>query len=192
MTADTILYNGLIRTQSDAQPIVSALAIRGGHILALGDDATIRGLLGAGGEAIDLKGRLVLPGLVDAHVHLTWYAAALQIVDLTHTSSVEEAVERVAARAATLPPGTWVRGHGWAQSEWPGRAFPTAAQLDARIPDHPVYLTAHSAHAAWVNTAALRLAGVTASTADPDGGKISRDAAGAPDGLLIRERHAAG
>ncbi len=185
MYADTVLTNGLIRTQSDAQPQVSAIAIRGGHILALGDDATMRGLLAPGGEAIDLEGRLVLPGLVDAHVHLTWYAAALQIVDLTHTKSAEDAIERVAARASTLPPGTWVRGHGWAQIEWPGGAFPTAAQLDARIPDHPAYLTAHSTHAAWVNTAALRLAGVSASTPDPAGGKISRDAAGGPDGLLF-------
>lgn len=185
MLADLILFNGVIRTQSDDQPRASALAIRGDRILAVGSDDEIRGLLASGGEAINLNGKLMLPGLVDAHVHLSWYAAALQMADLVHTASVEEVVSRVMARAAHAKPGEWIRGHGWAQIEWPGGAFPTAADLDAHLPDRPAYLTAHSTHAAWVNSAALRAAGITASTPDPDGGQIGRDEAGHPNGLLF-------
>jgi predicted amidohydrolase YtcJ len=186
MYADLVLYNGIIRTQSDLYPRVSAIAIRAGKIVAIGDDVEVLDFLSPrGGKKIDLQGKLVLPGLVDAHVHLTWYAAALQAVDLVHTSSVEDAVSRVATRARQTPVGQWIRGHGWAQIEWPGGAFPTAADLDARIPDHPVYLTAHSTHAGWINSAALRLAGITASTPNPDGGRIGHDAAGQPNGLLF-------
>src|SRR5678816_3385232 len=103
MFADLVLYNGVIRTQSDLFPRVSAVAIRAGKIVALGDDIEVLDFLSPrGGKKIDLQGKLVLPGLVDAHVHLTWYAAALQAVDLVHTRSVEDAVSRVADRAAQL------------------------------------------------------------------------------------------
>ena len=185
MLADTLLYNGVIRTQSDNPPIASAIAIRGGKILAVGSDSDLEDRLEPGGQSINLNGKLMLPGLVDAHAHLSWYAAALQAVDLVHTASAQDAVDRVVARGANVPRGTWIRGHGWAQIEWPGGAFPSAADLDARIPDHPVYLTAHSTHAAWINSAALRAAGITASTPDPEGGRIGRDESGNPDGLLF-------
>src|SRR5690606_2520234 len=181
MQADTVLYNGNIRTQYDALPQVSALAVRAGRIIALGDDAAIRDLLVPGGEAVDLGGALVIPGLVDAHVHLSWYAHFLQNVDLTRTESARHAAELVAVRAAETLPGAWVQGRGWSQDRWESRAFPTAAELDALVPDHPVYLTAQSGHAAWVNSVALRLCGVTAETPDPPGGRIGRDAEGAPD-----------
>jgi predicted amidohydrolase YtcJ len=186
MVADLVLYNGVIRTQSDTLPRASAIAIGGGKIVALGGDSEVLDSLSPrGGNKIDLQGKLILPGLVDAHVHLSWYAAALQAVDLVHTESVEDAVSRVAARAAQTPAGQWVRGHGWAQIEWPGGAFPTVADLDTYIPDHPVYLTAHSTHAAWVNSVVLHLAGITASTPDPDGGRIGRDESGQPNGQLF-------
>lgn len=185
MQADLVLYNGVIRTQWEAHPVVSAIAIRAGKVLAVGDDVEILDFLSPFGRKIDLQRRLVLPGLIDAHVHLSWYAAALQAVDLVHTASVQDAVARVAERAGKLARDEWVRGHGWAQIDWPGGAFPSAADLDAVIPDRPAYLTAHSTHAAWVNSVALRAAGITASTPDPEGGRIGRDEAGNPDGLLF-------
>ncbi len=184
MQADSVLYNGQIHTQYDKQAISSALAIRDGRVLALGDDAAMRDLLMPGGEAIDLGGRWVIPGLTDAHVHLAWYASALQSANLVGASSAQEAVERVAAQAARTPPGEWVGGFGWAQDDWAERAFPIASQLDARVPDHPVCLRAHSGHAIWVNSAALRIAGIDASTPDPEGGKIGRDESGEPSGVL--------
>jgi predicted amidohydrolase YtcJ len=185
MYAETVLYNGHIRTQHDAHPHAQALAVRDGRIVAVGGDDEIRDLLAPSGEAINLEGRLVIPGLTDAHVHLSWYARFLHGVDLTIATSARQAAELVAAGASQIPPGEWVRGRGWAQDNWPDRAFPTAAQLDALVPDHPVYLDAHSAHAAWVNSAALRLAGVTAETPDPPGGQIARDESGNPTGVLF-------
>lgn len=124
---------------------------------------------------------------MDAHVHLSWYADALHNVDLTGAASAQEAAQRVAQAAAGKKPGEWVRGRGWAQINWPGGEFPTAAQLDAQVPAHPVYLTAHSGHAAWANSLALRLAGINRDTPDPGGGKIGRDASGEPDGVLYEE-----
>ena len=147
MHADIVLYNGIIRTQYDLQPVVSALAVRGEKIIALGDDDTIRGLLSPQGEAIDLQGALVIPGLVDAHVHLSWYAHFLHNVDLTNAQSAEHAAELVAAGVGDKPPTEWIQGRGWAQDKWPDRAFPTAAHLDTLIPRHPVYLDAQSGHA---------------------------------------------
>ncbi|HEC23948.1 MAG TPA: amidohydrolase [Chloroflexi bacterium] len=185
MHADTVLYNGLIHTQAGDHPRVSALAIRDGRVVALGEDAAMRDLLRPGGEAVNLDGKPVIPGLVDAHVHLSWYADFLHTVDLTGAASAVEAVERVAERAARTEPGQWIRGRGWDQTRWPGGAFPTAAQLDSRVPDHPVYLSARSGHAAWVNSYALRLAHVTAETDDPPGGRIGRDESGAPTGVLF-------
>jgi len=185
MQADTVLVNGNIRTQYDAQPQVRALAIRAGRILALGEDDDMRALLGTGGEVVDLGGALVIPGLVDAHVHLSWYAHFLHNVDLTEARSAQHAAELIAERARSAAPGTWIEGRGWSQDRWPDRAFPTAAQLDAVVPDHPVYLEAQSAHAAWVNSAALRQAGITAETPDPPGGRIGRNASGQPTGVLF-------
>lgn len=185
MYADTVLYNGKIHTLNDKQPFVTAMAIRDGKVLALGDDGAMRQHLKPHGEAINLEKNLVVPGLIDAHVHLSLYANYLYNVDLRDARSVEQAVERVAVRASKTPPEKWIRGHGWSQENWPDRAFPTAKQLDMRVPDHPVYMTAHSAHSAWVNTRALKLAGITAVTPDPPGGSIGRDSSGEPTGVLF-------
>src|SRR5687767_2990491 len=98
MQAELVLYNGVIRTLSEAHPRVSAIAIRAGKVLAVGDDIEVLDFLSPMGRKIDLQGSLVLPGLIDAHVHLSWYAAALQAVDLVHSASAAEAVSRVAER----------------------------------------------------------------------------------------------
>ncbi|HLU12302.1 MAG TPA: amidohydrolase, partial [Oceanobacillus sp.] len=99
--------------------------------------------------------------------------------------SKEEALERVAARAKQTPPGQWVEGYGWTQDEWADRRFPSASDLDRVVPDHPVFLRARSGHAAWVNSAALRLCGIDAHTHVPEGGEIVRDDAGQPTGILL-------
>jgi predicted amidohydrolase YtcJ len=187
MRADTVLFNGTIRTLNPEQPTASAIAFSRDRILALGDDDAMRDILAPGGEVVDLRRHLVIPGLTDAHVHLSWYADFLHAVDLFDTPSPGEAVRRVADRAAETPSGNWVRGRGWAQDDWPDRAFPTAAQLDTLVSDHPVYLTARSGHAAWVNSRALREANITANTPDPPGGQIQRDESGQPTGLLLED-----
>jgi hypothetical protein len=162
-------------------PAVSALVIDQGWITALGGNELLEQFPFA--DQVDLGGRFVLPGLTDGHIHLQAYSLGLQKVDC-ETRTLEECLRRVAERARVTPPGEWILGHGWQQNDWGGE-FPTAAQLDSAAPGHPVYLTAKSLHAGWANSAALRRAGITSSTRDPENGRISRDASGNPDGILL-------
>ncbi len=131
----------------------------------------------------DLGGRTILPGLTDAHIHLKQYAQSLRKIDC-ETTTRALCLERVADRARTTPPGQWILGHGWTQAEWP-EGYGNAALLDEAAPHNPVYLTAKSLHAGWANTAALRAAAVTVATPDPGDGRLGRDEAGSPDGLLF-------
>jgi predicted amidohydrolase YtcJ len=187
MSAALVLTNGLIHTQDPRQPLVSAVAIRDGKIMALGNDADMKDLLGSGGEWLDLNGRCVLPGFVDAHVHFEGFALSLQRVNLAGTANLDQALERIAARAGEQEAGVWLEGRGWNQTDWPDGAFPTASDLDQLIAHRPVYLSHKSGHAAWVNSLALKIAGITAATADPPGGQIQRDQQGQPTGILFEE-----
>lgn len=184
-----LLSHGTIHTFDDAQPIADALAIdrATGRILAVGAERDVRATLGifAAMETVDLHGQTVIPGLIDAHTHLLSTAQDAAEVDLGGCADAHEAVARVAARAATQPAGTWVRGRHWNQQFWPGRAFPTRDLLDAAVPDHPVALYAHSQHVMWVNTLALRRAGIIEDTPDPPGGVIGRDDQGRLTGILF-------
>jgi hypothetical protein len=182
---DRILYNGSIITLNGRQPRVSALAISGERIVAYGSDDDVKPLALSGAKLENLDGRTVIPGLVDAHIHWQGTARAMHEVNVFEVPDRQTAADRVAERARRTPPGTWITGHGWFQDIWPDRAFPTAADLDAAAPNHPVYLRAKSGHAAWVNSAALRLCGITAGTPDPEGGHIMRDAVGQPTGVLL-------
>ncbi len=187
MHPDRILLNGDIRTLDGACPRATALAVAGERIVAVGTDAEIAALAGPQTARDDLGGRLVLPGLTDAHIHWEGVARSLQQVDLHEVPSKAEAVRRVAERARRTPRGEWIVGRGWAQDVWDERAFPTAADLDAVTPHHPVYLAAKSGHAAWVNSRALQIAHITADTPDPLGGQIVRDARGQPTGVLLED-----
>ena len=186
LTVDRILYNGHIRTLDPARPLAAALALMGERIVAVGDDS-LRELAGAGTALDDLGGRTVLPGLTDAHIHWAGVARALHSVDLFDVPGKAEALQRVRAWAEKTPPGQWITGRGWHQELWPEPVFPTAADLDSVAPHHPVYLTARSGHAAWVNSAALRLAGIDAATPDPPGGAFLRDDRGQPTGILLED-----
>lgn len=127
----------------------------------------------------------ILPGLTDAHGHLYGLGLSLDIVHLGGATTYEEAIARVKERAASVPKGDWVRGRGWDQNRWTVKEFPTAAPLDAAIPDHPVWLKRVDGHAGVANSAAMRAAGVTRETKDPEGGRIIRDAEGNPTGTFI-------
>lgn len=177
-----ILHNAVIHTNQPGQLPASALVIDRGRVLAVGG-AELLEQFGSRASREDMAGRVILPGLTDAHVHLQYYSLGLQKVDV-ETSTREECLRRVADRAQSLSPGTWILGHGWQQNDWGGE-FGTAAELDGAAPNHPVYLTAKSLHAGWANTAALRLAGITANTLDPADGRILRDEAGNPTGVLL-------
>lgn len=134
---------------------------------------------------VDTTGMTVLPGLADAHGHLYGLGVALDVVSLTGTASEDEVVARVKQRAAGARAGEWVIGRGWDQNDWPVKEFPTSAALSAAVPDHPVFLERVDGHAGWANDAAMRIAGVTAATPDPDGGKIIRDPSGNPTGVFV-------
>ena len=188
---DTILINANIHTLDSHQPKAKALAVRDGVIEAAGAEPEIRALAQPGTHVVDLGGRTVLPGLTDAHLHFEWYAFGLQDVD-AETDTLEMALERVRAKAATLQPRQWVTGYGWNHNVWnlTGSGFPSAADLDRVAPANPVFLQAKSGHAAWVNSLALEMCGVTSETADPPGGHIDRrtdEAASAPTGILLED-----
>jgi predicted amidohydrolase YtcJ len=187
MKANLLLSNGCIYTLDPGRPYAQAMAVAGNRILAVGDDAELRPLLESGGRIIDLGGRAVIPGLIDAHVHFGSYSLGIHQgkVDLDNVPSKEEAVVRAAKAAGRFPRGRWIQGSGWNKNIWRDPAFPTAADLDASTPDHPVALQDKSHHAMWVNSRAMELAGISASSGDPPGGEIVRDQAGRPTGMLL-------
>lgn len=177
-----LLLNGKLHHLT---PEHTALAISGGSIVAIGADPEILALDAPGVEKMDLGGRFVLPGMTDSHIHLEIYGAALNKLDCA-VPSLQACLARVSARSRELPAGQWVLGHGWNQNHWSGH-FGTAGDLDAASPDHPVFLTDGSLHTAWINGRAMQLAGVNASTPDPPGGMIQRDANGIPTGILFEQ-----
>ena len=184
-----LLLNGSIHTMNPDQPRTTALAVdrSSGRILAVGDDADIRAFAGPLTDTLNLSGKTVLPGFIDAHTHLMMYAEGRISVDLRAIPSEDEAAARVRQRAEHTPSGAWIQGHSWNKNHWPGGAFPTKASLDAAAHNHPVALRDHSYHALWVNSEALRRAGIDATTPDPPAGRIGRGPDGEPDGMLFED-----
>jgi hypothetical protein len=170
---------------SPQNPRATALAIDHGQILAVGSECDILESFPAAAEKIDLNGRTIWPGLTDAHVHLRHLAESLSFVDC-ETETLDECLERVRQAAKDLPTDAWIRGHGWNQNIW-AEGFGNASQLDQVAAGHPVYLTAKSLHAGWANTRALKLAGITPDSHDPQGGIIQRSTAGKPTGILFEK-----
>ena len=183
--ADLIVTAAHIYTVDPDRPTVQAFAVRGGLIVFAGSVREAMTLEGPRTRMLDLGDRTVIPGIVDAHLHLLGVGNALRFVDLTGAASYDEVIRRVAARAREARPGEWIRGRGWDQNRWPGRQLPGEAPLSRAVPDHPVLLTRVDGHAVLGNARALELAGVTAATPDPPGGRIVRGAGGAPTGVFV-------
>ncbi|RYE88042.1 MAG: amidohydrolase, partial [Oxalobacteraceae bacterium] len=133
----------------------------------------------------DGKGRTVIPGMIDSHLHLMEIGFADLTLDLSGARTLDEALARIAAFAAAHPQRPWITGRGWNQESWGLGRFPTAAELDSVVSDRPVWLERVDGHAGWANSAALQMAGVTAKTLDPAGGRIERGAAKTPAGVLV-------
>lgn len=160
------------------------ILVEGGKIAWIGAwDEAVR--IHPGARVLDASDGTVMPGLTDAHAHVAGLGDALATVSLVGTRSYEEVIDRIATQAARMEPGEWVFGRGWDQNDWQQQEFPTAAALDARVPDNPVWVSRIDGHAGLANTAAMRAAGITAATKDPDGGRILRDSAGNPTGVFI-------
>ena len=184
-SADSIaLVNGVIYTVDDRNSVAEAILVRDGRIVKTGKSQEIRSLAGAS-RVIDLRGKTVVPGLIDAHGHMLGLGRALQDVDLVGTSSYQDVIARVKERAARTPKGNWILGRGWDQNDWDSKAFPDHRELSKAVPDHPVYLTRVDGHAGLANSRAMELAKLDSRTADPSGGKIHRDKGGNPTGVLI-------
>jgi hypothetical protein len=162
----------------------SAVAIRGERVLAVGDDAAVADHVGPGTRVVELRGRLVVPGFNDAHVHFLEGGFALLSVDLRPARDEADFARRLGEHARTLPKGTWILQGNWDHHAWPSKAEPTRQLVDAATPDHPVFVSRLDGHMALANSLALRLAGITRETKAPAGGEIVRDAAGEPTGLL--------
>lgn len=176
-----LLYNARIYTLDATRPIAAAIAIEYGRVVAVGEIDTLLSEFDQA-EKQDMGGRVILPGLIDAHLHLQLYALSLQRIDC-EANTLDECLRRIQERVRSTQPGEWVLGHGWNQNKW-GR-WPSNADLDKIAPDNPVYLTAKSLHAAWANSAALKKAGLTSSTPDPANGELQRDINGQLTGILL-------
>jgi predicted amidohydrolase YtcJ len=183
--ADLILVNTKIYTVDDSHPFVDAMAVRGGRVAFVGSTREALLLRGPSTQVMDLAGRIVIPGMVDAHAHLFGLGTFLRDIDLTDTRSFDAIVARVAGRAKDLPAGRWVIGRGWDQNKWGDTRFPTHEALSRVTPNNPVVLTRIDGHAILANAAAMKAAGVTAATRDPAGGRVERTAAGDPTGVFV-------
>ncbi len=185
--ADLVLFGGHVITVDSNDRVAEAVAVVGKRIVAVGSTREIVALAGPHTERVDLAGRTVTPGLLDAHAHFGWAGAdRLYVVDLSYPNveSVSDVVRKVAERAATAPAGTWIVGQGWDEGKLSELRYVLAADLDAVTPDHPVWLGHTMGHYGTANARALSVAGIGRSTRDPPGGTIDRLRNGAPSGVL--------
>jgi predicted amidohydrolase YtcJ len=187
-TADVVYAHGNIvtgdRLTSTAPQRLSALAIQNGIIIATGSDTDVLKLRGPKTEVIDLHGAFAMSGFNDAHVHLASAGRTKLTIDLIGTKSLSEMQQWIAAAAKAAPQGTWLRGRGWDHTLWPSGELPLRRDLDVVTGDHPAVFTRVDGHIAVANSRALQLAGITATTVNPSGGKIDHDAQGEPTGII--------
>lgn len=184
--ATTLFENGIIYTMDESAPEASAMLVRDGRVVETGDAESLLSLAPEASR-VDLAGRVVIPGLIDAHAHVRNLATMRLAADLTGTQSVAEIIERLRELEEGLSDDAWLLGRGWDQNDWANTEFPTRYDLDAAFPDRPVWLERIDGHAMWANSATIRLAGEqrVQDAEDTLGGKILRDANGVPTGVFI-------
>jgi hypothetical protein len=188
--ADLVLRNGKVVTVDESRPEASAVAVRGGTILAVGSDEEIEAYVGPETEVLDLAGRLAIPGFIEGHGHFMGLGNAKMILDLTKVKDWNEIVTMVGEAAKTAEPGAWIQGRGWHQEKWasppPGavEGLPLHIGLSEVSPENPVILTHASGHAGFVNAKAMEVAGIDRNTPDPPGGTIVKGPEGEPIGAL--------
>ena len=183
--ADLVVTNARIYTVDQSRPVVEAMAVRDGRVQFVGSEGGALALRGPRTQVVDLGGRIVIPGMTDAHAHFLGLGEMLRDVNLVGTRSYDEVIARVVERARTTPKGEWIVGRGWDQNDWGNTAFPTHEALSRAVPDHPVYLTRVDGHAGLANARAMEVAGVAAASTDLEGGRIERGANGAPTGVFV-------
>ena len=183
--ADLIVLDARIHTMDATDSVHTAIACRGDRILAVGSNAEIQRLQGAGTKVIEAAGRTIVPGFNDSHVHFLAGGQQLSAVQLRDAKSPDEFVSRLREYAATIPAGQWITGGDWDHENWSSGELPDRSWIDAITADHPVLISRLDGHMALANSRALQLGAVTKETADPDGGLIVRNAGtGEPTGIL--------
>jgi predicted amidohydrolase YtcJ len=185
--ADTVIDNAngyTLNAKGDVVQFTSLAFDDNGKIIAVGSPKDVAARAPQA-KHVDMAGRTVLPGLIDAHGHVFGLGAMLTQLDLSATTSLQQALGAIAEYARANPRGAWLRGRGWNQENWKLGRFPTARELDGVVAERPVWLERVDGHAGWANSRALALAGITDKTPDPAGGKIVRDADGHATGVLV-------
>ena len=184
--AELVLINGNIYTVNDKQPHAEAVAIKGGRIVFVGSNAAAKQYQGANTRVVDLKGATVVPGMTDAHQHLEGVGFREMTLNLEGITNLQDFLAKVKARVDQAKPGEWVTGRGWIETFWTPPVFPTRWDLDKVSPNNPVILGRSDGHGTVVNSAALKIAGITKDTPSPFGGEISKDKqSGEPNGMLL-------
>jgi predicted amidohydrolase YtcJ len=182
--ADLIITNAKIWTVDKSFPTAQAVAVLGDRIVAVSSNADVDAWRGPNTRLIDAKGKLLLPGFNDAHVHFVSGGMQLTNIQLNDATSAEEFARRIGERAKITPKGEWIQGGNWDETKWNPANMPAKDLIDALTPDTPVFVSRYDGHMGLANSLALKLAGITAKTPDPHGGTIVRDAHGNPTGAL--------
>jgi len=184
--ADLVLKNGNIYTANDKQAHADAVAIKADRIVFVGSNSDAQKFIGKSTRVVDLHGQTVLPGLTDAHCHLTGIGEREMTLNLEGITNLQDFLAKVKTRVDAAKPGEWITGRGWIETFWQPPVFPTREDLDRIAPNNPVFLTRADGHGAVANSAALKLGGVTKDTKDPFGGQILRNKdTGEPAGMLL-------
>ncbi len=184
-TADLIVTARRIYTVDETRPIAEAMAIRDGRIVFVGSERGALALEGADTRMVRYPNRTIIPGMIDAHAHLSGLGRLLRQVNLAGTTSYDQVIARVVERAKAVPPGTWIVGRGWDQNDWGERQFPTHEGLSRAVPEHPVVLSRVDGHALLANAKAMALARVNKATKERPGGRIVRLPSGDPSGVFV-------
>jgi hypothetical protein len=185
---DIAILKSRIYTGDPAKPWAEAIGVKDGKVAAVGSAIEIKALCGRSTRIFEMPGRLVTPGIVDAHLHFVSFGLYLERVDLRDLTSISACRARLKAAVAKKRPGEWIIGRGWNEHIWTDRREPCAKDIDDISPDHPVMLVRCCGHTVWINATAMRLAGITREAVDAPGARIERDASGQPIGLCREYR----
>jgi len=182
--ADLVVLHGKVWTVDKNQPRAEAIAVVGDHIAAVGSNEEIKKWIGPKTRTVDARGKTVLPGFIDAHVHFSSGGFDVSAVQLKDATTPQEFARRIGEFAKKLPKGEWILGGTWDHENWPGAPLPTREWIDKFTPEHPVFVSRYDGHMALANSLALKKAGVSHDTPLPSGGEIVKDSKGEPTGLL--------
>jgi predicted amidohydrolase YtcJ len=184
--ADMVLVNGRVITVDPEGSVVESVAVKDGRILATGPASEVMGLAGEDTEVVDLGGKTVLPGIIDTHTHPSGAAVRFSAINCRSppVKSIKEILDMIAAKAAEVEPGEWIRCVNYNDIKLVERRHITRWEIDEAAPENPVFISKETGHLYVANSKAFELAGVTKDTPDPPGGKIDRTEEGEPTGLL--------